>query len=142
MRTRSVHAAGGAASQVSTINVDAAENAKDFQPSVAAAGYARSRPRSAVDAARRVRRVNVSAPAQTVTKRTAGVAQTAETPQRPVIVRLCVTSVKTPQQTASVARSVSSQRTNVPAVTPANNPRVSAAELVGDQTVISAARAV
>ena len=128
--------------QHSPTSVPAAVNVSIFKVSAVAAVFVRNRLRSAVAAAQPVRSLSACAHAHTANRVTAGVAQTAETPQRPVIVRLCVTSAKTPQQTASVVRFVSSQRTNVPAVTPANNPRVSAAELVGDQTVISAARAV
>ena len=141
MRTRSVHAAGGAASQVSTINVDAAENAKDFQPSVAAAGYARSRPRSAVDAARRVRRVNVSAPAQTVTKRTAGVAQTAEAHQKTAAVPSNAITARGLSNTALAAQPADSQETSARAVRSARKPSACAAESVEEATVISAAAA-
>ena len=142
MRTRSVHAAGSAASQVSTTNVNAAVNAKDFQPSVAAAGYARSRPRSAVDAARRVRRVNVSAPAQTVTKRTAGVAQTAEAHQKTAAVPSNAITARGLSNTALAAQPADSQETSVPAVGSARSPRVCAAESVEGQTAASAAVAV
>ena len=142
MRTRSVHAAGSAASQVSTTNVNAAVNAKDFQPSVAAAGYARSRPRSAVDAARRVRRVNVSVPAQTVTKQTAGVAQTAETHQKTAVVQSNATTARSLLNIALAAQPADSQETSVPAVGSARSPRVCAAESVEGQTAASAAVAV
>ena len=55
MRTSSVHAAVDVDNQTSTTNVNAARNAKDLEPSVAAAVYARSRLRLAVDAARCVK---------------------------------------------------------------------------------------